>query len=248
MKLSSNIKTRISLIKTALTRRYIYSDLIKIAADHGIPFEGVCADVHPLEFARRICHNHLSAPDWTALEADENNFTPHGFPKGFNSEPSVSRFIGELAFCQPAKSVIEIGCFVGWTTAHIAQGLSLGSGGMVYAVDPSPECLNATMDNIKRHGFQKFVKLVNGLSNAATTLAALPAQADIVFIDASHDYPQTLLEIQLYAPRLSPKGVMVLHDSINAPGVRKSLLEITGFRKMTFGTERGNGVTLLFGE
>lgn len=231
-------------------RRYIYGDIIKLARAHSVPFEGVCADIHPLEFARLLhCSpRRPAAPDWSALDADVNNFTPHGFPVTFNAEPSVSRFLGELAFCQRAKCVIELGCFVGWTTSHLAQALSSGSGGVVYAVDPSPECLNAMMENIKRHNLQEFVKPVRGLSSDATTLAGLPMQADIVFIDADHEYPQTLLEIQLYASRLSPRGIIVLHDSINAPGVRKSLLEVRGFRKMTFGTERGNGVTVLLGK
>lgn len=219
-----------------------------MAKAYGIHYDDVVADVHPLEFARFIlpASSHAAVPDWSFLDADLANFTPAEFPAGFNSEPSVARFLGELAVYQPAKTVIELGCFVGWTTAHMAQALKHGGGGSIYAVDPSKKYLETMLANLKRHSLESLVRPLQGLSEDPQVLEQVPQRADIIFIDTGHNYPQTLREVDLYAPRLSQRGLIVLHDSMSAPGVRNSLLEVKGFRKMTFGTERSNGLTVLF--
>lgn len=247
MKALENIQSRLTLLRIALTRRFIYDDIVRMAKDYGVHYDDVRADIHPLEFTRLLLPGSLSMkdPEWSALDADAANFTPADFPQEFNSEPSVSRFLGELAFHQPAKTVIELGCFVGWTTAHLALALRSGVGGTIHAVDPSRMYLDTMLANLKRHGLGESVKPVQGFSEDGNVLAVLPERADIIFIDTGHNYPQTLREVELYAPRLAPRGLIVLHDSMSAPGVRKSLLEVKGFRKMTFGTERGNGVTIL---
>lgn len=40
-----------------------------------------------------------------------------------------------------------------------------------------------------------------------------PEQADIIFIDTSHELEQTRKEIMTYWPHLAPKGVMLFHDT-----------------------------------
>jgi predicted O-methyltransferase YrrM len=247
MKALSNIKSRFSLIRTALTHRFIYADIVRRAKDYGVCYDDVIADIHPLEFARLLVTEVFpeSCPDWSALDADSSRFTPSDLPQHFNSEPSVARFLGELAFLRSPENVIELGCFVGWTTAHLAKSLCSKAAGTIYAVDPSRKCLDVMLENLKRGGLDARVRPIHGFSEDAEVLAALPDKAGIIFIDTGHSYPQTLREIELYAPRLAAGGFIVLHDSMSAPGVRKSLLEVKGFRKMTFGTERGNGLTVL---
>ncbi len=41
----------------------------------------------------------------------------------------------------------------------------------------------------------------------------LPDDVDIVFIDTSHHYLQTLAELELFAPKVKPGGVVLLHDT-----------------------------------
>ena len=238
------------MLRVALTKRFIYKDILQIAKDYGIHYDDVRADVHPLEFARLLSplSSSFPQPDWGNLSAGSDQFTPDHFPHAFNSEPSVSRFLGELAFFKPAKTVIELGSFVGWTTAHLAKALQGQGGGKIFAVDPSQEYLDTMLGNLQRHGLQELVTPVRGYSEDKKVVNALPKEADIIFIDTGHNYPQTLREVSLYKPHLAPGGFMVLHDSMSAPGVRKSLLEVKGFRKMTFGTERSNGVTVLVQE
>lgn len=235
------------MLRVALTKRFIYKDILQIAKDYGIHYDDVRADVHPLEFARLLfpLSSSFPKPDWGDLNAGSDQFTPDHFPYEFNSEPSVSRFLGELALFKQAKTVIELGSFVGWTTAHLAKALQGQGGGQIFAVDPSQEYLDTMLGNMRRHGLQELVTPVRGYSEDKEVVDVLPKEADIIFIDTGHNYPQTLREVSLYKSRLAPGGFMVLHDSMSAPGVRKSLLEVKGFRKLTFATERSNGVTVL---
>lgn len=43
--------------------------------------------------------------------------------------------------------------------------------------------------------------------------AAQPAEVDVLFIDTSHTYDQTLAELRLYVPRVRPGGTVLMHDT-----------------------------------
>lgn len=43
--------------------------------------------------------------------------------------------------------------------------------------------------------------------------ADLPDQVDIVFIDTSHHYSQTVAELETYRSKVKPGGVILLHDT-----------------------------------
>ncbi len=41
----------------------------------------------------------------------------------------------------------------------------------------------------------------------------LPSEVDVLFIDSSHEYEHTLLELHAYMPRVAPCGVALFHDT-----------------------------------
>lgn len=46
---------------------------------------------------------------------------------------------------------------------------------------------------------------------------------DILFIDTSHTYEQTLAELRKFAPKVQPNGVILLHDTVSCPEVKKAI-------------------------
>lgn len=52
-----------------------------------------------------------------------------------------------------------------------------------------------------------------GDSVSPETLAWMPKSANLVFIDTSHTYDQTLAELRAYVPRVSGGGVVLCHDT-----------------------------------
>ena len=158
----------------------------------------------------------------------------------------MGRFLSQLVFYRKPAVVVELGCFVGWTSAHVAMALQANGHGKLYCVDCNQKHLDATVTNLKRLGLDGVTNSLLGKSTEATLVAGLPNKIDILFIDTSHMYRDTLDEILLYSARLGETGCMVLHDSISFPGVRRAIAEISGkFRILTFATESGNGVSVL---
>jgi predicted O-methyltransferase YrrM len=244
-RLSQNLGPRLRLLRIALTRRYLYHDLTAMVKAHGYEMLEVRANTHPLRFAAPLLGGP-PLPDFAGTLGPAGKFTlADAF--AWNSEPSVSEFLGELVIRMGLRTVVELGCFVGWTSAHFALALRAGGpGGRLVCVDANPRFLGAARENLTRRGLADGAEFIQGFSLDEAVLAALPARIDLVFIDTSHVYEPTMREIATYAPRLSERGVLVLHDSIGQHGVRQALFEVWDqFETLTFATEFGNGLTVL---
>lgn len=243
----NNLAPRLRLLRNALFRRFVYADVLAMAREYGMDYGDVRAGEEPFGFVLPLLAARTNPPDFAALIEPAERFTPPGAPAIFNSEASVGRFLGQLAFFKGAKTVVELGCFVGWASAHLALAVkAAGHGGRVYCLDYMQEYLDVTLANLKRHGLGDLVTTVRGRSLDAAVLSAMPPSIDLIFLDTSHAYPDTRDEILAYAPRLSPGGFLVLHDSVSASGVRRSVAEVADrFNVLTFATEQGNGVTVL---
>jgi len=249
--LKDNLLPRLSLLRTALLRRFIYHDVVEMARSYGVEYRDVVANVEPFEFVQTVLRQSWNNyPDFSQFENDSRFFAIGGWPVETVSETSVARFIGKLVFELNARSVIELGSFSGWTSAHIALALHCRkAGGRLYCVELQEEPIDALKQNIARYDLTSEITILRGSSLDKRVLEQLPSSADLIFLDTSHTYPATRDEILMYLPRLSSTGCFVLHDSISAVGVRKSLAEIPAdFRRMTFATEAGNGVTVLAGQ
>lgn len=109
-----------------------------------------------------------------------------------------------VALCEQldAKNVIELGVRGGVSTVAWLYGLEQ-TDGHLHSVDISapPEIES------DRWTFTR------GNDVDPDLVSALPASVDIVFIDTSHTYEQTLQELALYVPKVRSGGVVVLHDT-----------------------------------
>ncbi len=248
MSLVANLCDRLRLFRIALTRRFIWHDLTVMVKAHGFELRDIRANTHPLRFARQFAGRSAAAlpPDFSGRIGSSDDFVL-AHAHAWNSEQSVSEFLGELAFYQRARTIVELGCYVGWTSAHLALGQqAAGPGGKLWCLDYDARFLDAARTNLARLGLAGQVEFVRGMSLDAYTLAALPAEIDLLFIDTSHEYQATLDEISAYLPRLASGGLIALHDSISQDGVRRAIRDRwPDFETLTFATEFGNGVTVL---
>jgi len=248
-RIRSNLQPRFRLLLTALSRRYIWSDISAMAREH-CTYNDIVGDVDPLSFAHAVFRTKgpfiPAPPDFSKKLGPASSFTSPGAPESFRSEPSVGRFLSALVFYRKPAVVVELGCFVGWASAHLAMALQANGYGKLYCVDCDEKNLDTTMANLKRLGLDGVVSTLLGKSTEPTIAAGLPNKIDILFIDTSHTYRDTFDEILLYSSRIGETGCMVLHDSISFPGVRRTVAEMSGkLRVLTFATESGNGVSVL---
>src|SRR4029077_19090919 len=230
-RIRSNLRPRVRLLLNVLSRRYIWSDVGAMAREH-CTYKDVAGDVDPLSFARAVFAANEALipapPGFSKKLGPASSFTPPGAPASFTSEPSVGRFLSELVFYRKPAVVVELGCFVGWASAHLAMALQANGKGKLYCVDCDQKNLEATVTNLKRLGLDGVTNTLLGKSMEPAVVAGLPNKIDILFIDTSHPSRESLDEILLYSSRVEEAGCMVLHDSISFPGVRRAIAEMSG--------------------
>lgn len=101
-----------------------------------------------------------------------------------------------------AKHVIELGTRTGLSTVAFLYGLR-ETGGHLTSIDLDEQ------PDIGDHDHWTFIQ---GDDLDPDITSSLPP-ADIVFIDTSHFYEQTLRELHVYRWLVKPGGVILLHDT-----------------------------------
>lgn len=115
-----------------------------------------------------------------------------------------------------ATKVIELGVRYGVST--IAWLYALEGRGRLWSVDCSfpvaaPGSDVNLLDPQGPLGVIPWWVFVLGYDDWPEVLAALPEQADLIFVDTQHTFEQTKLELELYYPRVRPGGRILLHDT-----------------------------------
>jgi hypothetical protein len=131
------------------------------------------------------------------------------------------------ALCQSLELQVEIVCVDTW----------LGSPGLYirpndeYLASLSPRNGYPTiyytfLGNVMRAGMQDVITPVPLPSNhAAEILKHYKVTADLVYIDAAHDYQSVLADLRNYWDLLGPSGALIGDDYVTAPGVTQAALE-----------------------
>ena len=104
-----------------------------------------------------------------------------------------------------AKHVVELGTRSGVSTIAWLYGLE-HTGGHLTSVDLDPQ------PEIGDHDHWTFIQ---GDDLDRDVYLQLPDRVDIVFIDSSHAYKHTLVELNLYRWLVRPGGLIMLHDTEN---------------------------------
>lgn len=112
-----------------------------------------------------------------------------------------------------AKLVLELGVNTGESTIALLEAVA-ATGGKLVSVDQQD--LVQTRPMLEKYGltgrweFHKMDDIKFGLE-----VWPKGVQADIIFVDTSHQYAQTKREIEVFEPLLRPGGIMVFHDTVS---------------------------------
>ncbi|MDX1971661.1 MAG: class I SAM-dependent methyltransferase [Candidatus Sumerlaeia bacterium] len=123
--------------------------------------------------------------------------------------------------------IVELGCFRGVTTSKLAELTSKS----LYAVDPfigyggSEEDYALFLQRTK--GFANVRHLRKTSGQAAREWDG--PEVDLVFIDALHDYDNTLHDILAWREHVTPGGLLAMHDTDNTrfAGTRRAVYEVS---------------------
>ncbi len=142
--------------------------------------------------------------------------------------------------------IVEIGSYLGRSTACLGSGSLLGGKATVYAVDPHKEYNSEDQfgENMYRAGLNCIVTPMVMDSEAAAKIILAPV--DLIFIDGDHSYEAVKKDFELWYPKMAVGGVMAFHDTQFFEGprrlVREKLYNGTCFKNIglvdstTFGT------------
>lgn len=106
-----------------------------------------------------------------------------------------------------APTVLELGTRSGNSTAAFLHALQVRQAGSLVSVDIDEADVPGDWFELP------YWRFVQGSDTDSRIIAQLPKQVDVLFIDTSHTYEHTLVELTVYMPRVKPGGVALFHDT-----------------------------------
>lgn len=147
-------------------------------------------------------------------------------------------------------AIVEIGSFMGRSTAFLVAGSKLAGREKVIAVDhfrgstehqAGQHFANPTLIQVGTtfHRFQENLRRLN-LEDHVTPIKASSSEAAIkwqgpirlLFIDGDHEYDSVRQDFEAWSRFVVPHGLICLHDVSNAPGVARFYQELMLGQKM----------------
>lgn len=143
--------------------------------------------------------------------------------------PGVGEILYSLARNLKPRTVVEIGCFIGYSSICFAQAMEDNGqdNGTVYGIDlfqphiENPLFLKESIDNplqlaennVKKAGLEHRITFIKGSASLlAKDFLNKIENIDILFIDGDHSYKGVIDDYNLYHPRVRKGGLIVFHD------------------------------------
>lgn len=121
--------------------------------------------------------------------------------------PAVGNYLQLLIEMSGARSILEIGTAIGYSTIYLARG-ARQNGGKVLTLDMNKGRLERAVKYLQRANLENVVEF--RAENALKYLPQVSERYDFIFIDAAKgEYPQYL---ELLIPLLSPGGLLVVDN------------------------------------
>jgi glycosyltransferase involved in cell wall biosynthesis/predicted O-methyltransferase YrrM len=187
----------------------------------------------------------VSVPRWRYLRrwVEHNWYTDRRNPDaGFINRDEAS-ILYNNALLFRGKPCLEIGCWRGWSTVHLALG-----SGMVDSVDPvfaDPDFADSITASCKAAGVLDRVSFYSGSSPGAIDGLAQSTgkRWSLVFIDGDHENDAPRLDAEA-AMRYATETAMVLFHDLASPYVAAGLnaMRNAGWRTMVYQTMQIMGV------
>ncbi|MDG6905008.1 MAG: class I SAM-dependent methyltransferase [Nitrososphaerota archaeon] len=121
-----------------------------------------------------------------------------------------------VSLLSKSKTILELGTATGESTLAFLEAAKL-NGGRVFSVDID-SCLEAG-EKITRFGYKDFWTFIQ----IDDLTLKWTQQIDLLFIDTSHTFDQTISELAKYEPLVKKGGVIMMHDIVTFPEVMDAI-------------------------
>jgi predicted O-methyltransferase YrrM len=117
------------------------------------------------------------------------------------------------------KNIVELGTRDGNSTLALLEA-ARSTGGRVRSVDIAP--CDEAKSRIRAAGLDDIWSFIQA-DSLKLDESSLPEEIDLLFIDTSHMYVQTLAELRKYRAWMKEGSWILLHDYVEYPGVRRAV-------------------------
>lgn len=200
--------------------------------------ERAIAACEPFPVARRIIEHfpNLIGRNAPGNGSNETHFTDEDLGEAIAMPASEAQLLYKIGQQSTCRRVVEIGAYIGWSTAHLLDGLQWrGSFQRLTVIDPFTESdkspsqtedrfwcnLTGSGSNVDR------IDVFRGASPDILPVVKPRNGWDFAFIDGEHSGKQPLRDIMGLLPCLMPGSVVVWHDAW-LPGVGDAIGWLAG--------------------
>jgi predicted O-methyltransferase YrrM len=137
------------------------------------------------------------------------------------AEAEVLEFLRTLVTTLKPNLIVETGSFLGVSTVWMAEGLRENGFGRIVSCELDPVVFAKAQEKIAASGLSEWIDL----QNVSSFDLKSTGQIDLFFSDSDLDVREK--EVRQYLPRISPNGLILLHDASSHPGtVREAALRL----------------------
>ena len=137
------------------------------------------------------------------------------------AEAEVLEFLRTLVTTLKPDLIVETGAFLGVSTVWMAEGLRENGFGRIVSCELDPVVFAKAQEKIAASGLSEWIDLRNVSSFDLET----DGQIDLFFSDSDLDIREK--EVRQFLPRISPNGLILMHDASSHPGtVREAALHL----------------------
>lgn len=155
------------------------------------------------------------------------------------TEEDIKQLLALIENLRNGFKCAEVGCFIGSTSVEIAK-IAQKKKGHLFCIDifdDYPWCKDFLLNhrwyaektieeqyqyNIETNQVTDVIKTIKDLSiNAANEMTN--ESLDLVFLDASHDFQNVLLDLEVWFPTLTNNGSLVCHDYHSCSSVKMAV-------------------------
>jgi predicted O-methyltransferase YrrM len=145
-----------------------------------------------------------------------------------DTEPWVSRLVGDFVVATGARTVLETGGFRGSTSVYILDALRRLGGGHLTVCEIDPKragALAARLDMASTPGTTAVVQAIDVLSFLLQT----SEKYDLAWVDDDHTKPHVTRELMALIPKMNPGGLILLHDVFGSTDLQEVVRHFGGY-------------------
>ena len=144
-----------------------------------------------------------------------------------DTEPWISRLVGDFVVAKGARTVLETGSFQGATSVYIYDALMRLGGGTYYLCELDRDRVHATATRLQ--SLPKGVDVVFSQGDVLQFLRTTDKRFDLAWVDDNHEKPHVSEELRLLYPKMNKGGLILLHDVFGVCDLRTVVREYGGY-------------------